>query len=116
MAGTYDSEHQRVIDRIKCIAFREARDAGAEFINRNWIANKVNRSVRWVAEWWQKSESECFGDYSNVGRPLLFSRKSENYQKCKLQAKEKFIGGGKRDIADEGQRSLKTNGLELSPT
>ena len=38
MAGTYDSEKQRVIDRIKCIAFREARDAGATFINRKWIA------------------------------------------------------------------------------
>jgi hypothetical protein len=34
MAGTYDNEQQRVIDRIKCVAFREAIEAGAEFIHR----------------------------------------------------------------------------------
>jgi len=34
MAGTYDTKEQRIIDRIKCIAFREARDAAATFINR----------------------------------------------------------------------------------
>ena len=31
MAGTYDSENQRIIDRIMCVAFLEARDAGATF-------------------------------------------------------------------------------------
>jgi hypothetical protein len=34
MAETYDSEQQRLIDRIKCVAFREAIEAGAEFIDR----------------------------------------------------------------------------------
>jgi hypothetical protein len=31
MAGTYDTEEQRIIDRIKCISFRQARHAGAAF-------------------------------------------------------------------------------------
>ncbi len=44
MAGTYDNEQQRIIDRIKCIAFREAKDAGAEFINRKWISEKLGRA------------------------------------------------------------------------
>ncbi|CAF1607484.1 unnamed protein product [Adineta ricciae] len=35
------------MDRIRCIAFHEAQDAGATFINRNWIAEKIHRSV-WV--------------------------------------------------------------------
>ena len=26
MVGAYDTEQQRMVDRIKCIAFREARD------------------------------------------------------------------------------------------
>ncbi|CAF1420878.1 unnamed protein product [Rotaria sordida] len=43
MVGTYDTEEQRIIDRIKCIAFREARDAGATFINRHWIVKKNDR-------------------------------------------------------------------------
>jgi hypothetical protein len=43
MAGTYDNEEQRIIDRVKCIAFREARDAGAAFITLDWVAEKVHR-------------------------------------------------------------------------
>ena len=45
MAGAYDTEQDRMIDRIKCIDFREARDAGAIFINRQWIANKIHRTT-----------------------------------------------------------------------
>ncbi|CAF4727382.1 unnamed protein product [Rotaria sp. Silwood1] len=61
MAGTYDTEEQRIIDRIKCIAFREARDAGATFINRHWVANKVHRSVQFVTDW-QKSVDDIEED------------------------------------------------------
>ncbi|CAF1671499.1 unnamed protein product [Adineta ricciae] len=50
MAGNYDNEQQRMIDRIRCIAFREDRDAGATFINRQWVAEKVNRTTRFVTE------------------------------------------------------------------
>jgi len=78
MAGTYDSEEQRFIDRIKCIAFREARDAGAAFINRQWISDKVHRSIRFVAEWWEKSYDQCYADYSNVGAKLKLSQASQD--------------------------------------
>ena len=48
MAGIYDTEQQRIfIDRIKCITFREARDAGAKFIDRHWAAK--NYIVRFNA-------------------------------------------------------------------
>ncbi|CAF0742559.1 unnamed protein product [Didymodactylos carnosus] len=50
MAGTYNTEQERIIDRIKCIAFREARDTGAAFINRQWIADKIRRTTRFVTE------------------------------------------------------------------
>ncbi len=39
-----DTDEQRFIDRIKCIAFREAKESGAEFITKKWIANKLKRS------------------------------------------------------------------------
>ncbi|CAF1372224.1 unnamed protein product [Adineta steineri] len=45
MAGTYDSEQQRIFDRIKCIAFREARDDSATFITRQWIVGKISRNA-----------------------------------------------------------------------
>ena len=54
MAGSYDTDEQRIIDKIKCIAFREARDAGAILINRHWVAEKVHRSVQFVTDWWNK--------------------------------------------------------------
>lgn len=43
MTGKDDSEREWVVDRIKYIAFREARDAGASFINRKWIAANLNQ-------------------------------------------------------------------------
>jgi hypothetical protein len=53
-----DSDKQRFIDRIKCIAFREAKEAGAQFITRKWIANKLRRIEKWVQRNWNKSEDE----------------------------------------------------------
>ena len=64
MAGTYDTEQPSVIDRIKYVTFREAHDAGAIFINRQWIAVKIHRTTRFVSEWWEKSYSQCLADYS----------------------------------------------------
>ncbi|CAF4494636.1 unnamed protein product, partial [Rotaria sp. Silwood2] len=49
MAGTYDIEEKRIIDRIKCIAFREARDAGATFLGRHWVAKKVHQDFHHLA-------------------------------------------------------------------
>jgi hypothetical protein len=78
MAGAYDTEQQRMIDRIKCITFREARDAGATFINRQWIADKIHRTTRFVSEWWEKSCDQCFADYSNAGPKLKLSRAAQD--------------------------------------
>ncbi len=78
MAGTYDAEEQRIIDRIKCITFREARNAGATFINRHWVAEKVHRSIRFVTDWWEKTYDQCFADYSNAGPTLKLSQVSQD--------------------------------------
>ncbi|CAF0818695.1 unnamed protein product, partial [Didymodactylos carnosus] len=45
MAGVVgDDEEQRVIDRIRANAYREAMEEGATFINRKWIAQKLHRT------------------------------------------------------------------------
>ena len=78
MAGKIgDSEQQRQIDRIMCVAFRIARDAGATFINRNWIANKLRRSVDFVKDNWNKSPQECFTQFGE-GRPQQLSQESRD--------------------------------------
>ena len=71
------SKSREFSDRIRCITFREARDAGATFSDRNWIAEKVHRSIRFITDWWQKSYDQCFADYSNAGRKLKLSRASQ---------------------------------------
>jgi hypothetical protein len=78
MTGTYDTEQQRIFDRIKCIAFHEARDAGATFINRQWIAKKMHRTTLFVTEWWERSYDHCFADYTECGRKLKLSDASRN--------------------------------------
>jgi transposase len=78
MAGTYNTEEQRIIDRIKCIAIREARDAGATFINRHCVGKKVHRSVQFVTDWWEKPYKQCFVDYSNAGRKSKLSQASQD--------------------------------------
>jgi hypothetical protein len=97
MASTYDTEQQRMIDRIKCIAFREARDAGATFINRQWIADKIYRTTRFVSERWEKSYDQCFEDYSNVGakpklseasRDIIRQASGQQRKSCAVVAKE----------------------------
>jgi len=75
MAGTYDTENQRTIDRIMCIAFRQARDAGATFIDRLWIATKLGRSTRWVSDNWNKNPEDCFTEFGS-GRPQQLSQES----------------------------------------
>ena len=78
MAGKLgDSEQQRVIDRIMCVAFRIARDEGANFINRKWIAKKLGRSPDWVTDNWSKSPEECFTQFGE-GRPQQLSQESKN--------------------------------------
>ncbi|CAF1067663.1 unnamed protein product [Rotaria sordida] len=97
MAGAYDTEQQRMIDRIKYIAFREARDAGATFIDRQWIAEKIHRTTRFVTAWWEKSYDQCFADYSNTGPKLKLSQGSQDISRkangqqgksCSIVAKE----------------------------
>jgi transposase len=100
MAGCYDTENQRVIDRIMCIAFREARDAGATFIDRSWIANKLRRSVRWVTDNWNKKPEDCFSEFGS-GRPLQLSQES---REIVTSANHKQRRGNRRIVQEILQR------------
>ena len=40
------------IHRIRAITFREARDEGATFISRSWIATRIGRSEDFVKKNW----------------------------------------------------------------
>ena len=47
-----DSEANRYFDRVRAVAWK---DAGAEFITKKWIAEKLKRSEGWVKRTWEKS-------------------------------------------------------------
>ena len=67
MAIVGDNEHLRHVDRIRAIAFREARDAGASFITRAWVAARLKRSERFVSDNWNKDPYETAMDKVNIG-------------------------------------------------
>jgi hypothetical protein len=78
MAKLYDNDDIRVIDRAMAVAFRIARDEGADFIDRAWVAKKLKRSVPWVGKHWNKSPDEILIDRSNVRPPLKLSQESRD--------------------------------------
>ncbi|CAF1445209.1 unnamed protein product [Adineta ricciae] len=69
-----ECEGEDVMERVN--PDKRARDAGAAFINRQWIAEKIHRITRFVTEWWEKSYDQCFTDYSNAGCKLRLSQAS----------------------------------------
>lgn len=105
MAGTYDNEKQRLADRIKCVAFREARDSGAQFINKHWIAEKLGRSESWVKRTWNKSVDECFTDFGE-GRPLKLSQESRNIVSNSSGMQKKSCSQVARQILDTRNKSV----------
>ena len=52
---SFDTEEARMVDRIKACAFFEAREAGANFITKKWVANKLKRSEIWKSLCMQNS-------------------------------------------------------------
>lgn len=74
---SYDSDKIRFIDRIRSITFREARDAGASFISRKWIAMHIKRSERFVTFNWNRNVYDCESDFSDCGRPSSLSQESK---------------------------------------
>ena len=78
MAKLNDNDDIRLIDRAMAVAFRMARDEGADFIDRVWVSKKLKRSPRWVTEHWNKSPEEILIDCLNAGRPLQLSQESRD--------------------------------------
>lgn len=75
---SYDSDKIRFIDRIRAITFREARDAGAHFISRSWVAKYIKRSETFVKNNWHRSSYDCESDFSECGRPFSLSQESKD--------------------------------------
>ena len=80
-----------MIDRIKCITIREARDAGATFINRQWIEEKIHCITRFVSDWQEKSYDQCVGaklKLSKVGQDIIRKASDQQRKSCSFVAKE----------------------------
>ena len=73
-----DSEKLRFIDRIRAVTFREARDAGAAFITRAWIAIRLGRFEEFVTgkRNWKKSLSDLETNFQER-RPEKLSQESK---------------------------------------
>ena len=62
-----ESEKKRHIDRIRAITFKEAKDNGAEFITREWVADRIERSETFVKCNWNRDPYNCEMDKRNIG-------------------------------------------------
>ena len=51
---SFDSEEARLVDRIQATAFFQAREAGASFMTKKWVADRLKRSEQWVKDNWTK--------------------------------------------------------------
>ena len=71
-----DSEKLRFVDRVRAITFREARDAGASFISRSWIATRIKRSETFVKRNWMRNPYDCEMDTEPIGVPRALSLES----------------------------------------
>ena len=56
---SFDSEETRLADRIQATAFFQAREAGASFITKKWVANRLKRSEEWVKQNGRKKPIDC---------------------------------------------------------
>ncbi|CAH1796019.1 unnamed protein product [Owenia fusiformis] len=71
-----DSEIQQFVDRVRCVAYREAMDSGADFICKKWIAKKIKRSDKFVQRCWKKPYDELVTQ-SRCGAPEVLSPASK---------------------------------------
>lgn len=72
-----NSEEARLVDRIQATAFFQAREAGASFITKKWVADRLKRSESWIKRNCEKNPMECFADFSKCGTPENLSQESK---------------------------------------
>lgn len=63
-----DNEERRYVDRIRAITFKEAKDEGAKFISRLWVADRLHRSETFVKDNWNRDPYECKMDKHQIGK------------------------------------------------
>ena len=63
-----DNEKRRNIDRIRAITFKEAKDEGAAFITKQWVANRLQRSETFVQDNWNRNAYNCSMDKERIGK------------------------------------------------
>lgn len=63
-----DSENRRYVDRIRAITFKEAKDEGALFITRQWVANRLQRSETFVKDNWNRNPYNCSMEKEHIGK------------------------------------------------
>lgn len=103
MARFDDNESSRFVDRIRAIAFKEARDEFVQmikkdvdhnFLSKKWIAEKIKRSEKFVQRHWNGNPYEQESDFSQKTRPLKLSQESQDiilHSSCKRKRSCSFL-------------------------
>jgi len=68
---------ESLIHRAMAVAFCMARDAGAAFITKNWVAAQLKRSAHYVQRNWHRSPHDLQTEFHGF-RPLVLSQESRD--------------------------------------
>ena len=118
---SFDSVQARLVDRIQACVFFKAKEAGASFITKAWVAKQLKRSEDWVQKHWRKNPMDCFEDHSNAGRPESLSQESKEIvhsgiglqrKSCRLLAREMLLNRGKTHSHMSVHRFLRREGFK----
>lgn len=63
-----DTESRRYVDRIRAITFKEAKNEGANFITKAWVAERLQRGLTFVQDNWNKDPFNCEMDKDRIGK------------------------------------------------
>ncbi len=106
MSGTVnDTKDQRYVDRIKAIAWKEARDAGAKFITREWVAKRLRRSESWVTRNWVKTEDQCARKHEE-SEGIVLSQESKDIIMAAICKKRSSLRGIAKEIMEKRNYSI----------
>ena len=64
----HDSESKRMVNRIKAIMLKQAKDDGAEFITIMYVAEKLDRNETFVKDNRNKNPYDCQINKKRIGR------------------------------------------------
>src|SRR5271156_2775581 len=91
-----DTENRRDVDRIRAITFKEAKNEGANFITKAWVAERLLKGFTFVQDNWNKDPYNCEMEKDRIGKSGMVLNEHE---KRTMRLCAGFSGNNCRKVA-----------------